>query len=88
MKLAAGTFTWVLGDHNLLRGGALKRVLAVLRENLELSVFYANFRCATYPKHWPDNALGGFDGAIDYFGNSVTQNHQVPKMVAITSRWM
>lgn len=67
--LAAGEYCWVLGDHNLVRPGALERVLATLRARPELDVFYCNFRCATYPDDWPQAASGGWDGPFNYLGN-------------------
>ena len=67
--LATGEFVWVLGDHNLMRPGALKRVLSALKANRRIDVFYVNFRCATYPEHWPDSAMQGYDGPFSYLGN-------------------
>jgi hypothetical protein len=68
-ELASGEYCWVLGDHNLLRPGALEQVLTVLRGRPELEVFYCNFRCASYPEQWPQAADGGWDGPFSYVGN-------------------
>ena len=68
-KLARGQFVWVLGDHNLLLPNALKTVVSRLKQDARLDVFYANFRCATWPEHWPDSAAGGHDGPFLYVGN-------------------
>jgi len=69
-ELAAGEFVWVLGDHNLMRPDALGRVLSALRANRHLEIFYVNFRCGTYPDHWPTAAVGGFDGPFSYLPES------------------
>ena len=69
-ELATGEYCWVLGDHNLMRPGALERVLVTLRTRSELDVFYCNFRCATYPGHWPQAAHGGWEGPFSYVGNT------------------
>ena len=76
-ELATGEYVWVLGDHNLLRPGALKRVLEVLKANPERDAFYANFRCASYPDQWPQSAWGGYDGPIKYNGNPDFENRPV-----------
>jgi hypothetical protein len=73
-KLATGDFSWVVGDHNLFRPGAIARVIGALRTHSHLQVFYANFRCADYPTHWPDTALGGYEGIFSYLGNSCIQD--------------
>jgi glycosyltransferase involved in cell wall biosynthesis len=73
-ELATGVFSWVVGDHNLFRPGAIARVISALRTRSHLQVFYANFRCADYPNHWPATALGGHDGAFSYLGNSSIQD--------------
>ena len=65
-KLATGKFSWVLGDHNLLRPNALNRLVQILRSHGSYSVMYASFRCALYPQHWPVEALNGYEGAFDY----------------------
>ena len=69
-KLARGTYVWVLGDHNLLRAGALSRVLKFLRENQTYDVFYMNFRVGMFPGDWPDSAVAGFDGTFSYEVNT------------------
>lgn len=64
--LAKGKYSWVLGDHNLLRPRMMSYVLDRLRQSPHPILHYTNFRCATYPDHWPDVAIGGFEGAYDY----------------------
>lgn len=73
-EFATGEFSWVVGDHNLFRPGAIARVIGVLRIDPNLQVFYANFRCAHYPTQWPDTALGGHEGSFSYLGNSSIQD--------------
>jgi glycosyltransferase involved in cell wall biosynthesis len=68
-SLAKGKYVWVLGDHNLLRPGALRQILNHLALNSQYDVFYVNYRAASYPEHWPDVAYGGFDGSYSYIGN-------------------
>lgn len=60
-ELARGEFVWVLGDDDLLRPGAVARVLARLEANPELDIIYLNFRHAVYEAHWPKHALGGYE---------------------------
>lgn len=72
--LATGRFVWVLGDHNLMRPGALSRLLACLQQSYNCSVFYVNFRAASFPSQWPENALAGFDGDHQYLGNPQVKN--------------
>lgn len=69
VKLASGEFSWVLGDHNLLRPHALQHVLEFLRSNREYAVCYLNFLAASYPEQWPDAAIGGHAGRYNYIGN-------------------
>ena len=67
--LANGDYVWILGDHNVLRFAALKRIISHLQECPEYDVLYVNFRVATYPQHWPQAAMGGYDGPFTYLGN-------------------
>jgi glycosyltransferase involved in cell wall biosynthesis len=69
VTLANGRFVWVLGDHNLLRSGALKHVVERLRNESQYDVFYVNFRVANFPEQWPTVATGGYDGNFAYLGN-------------------
>ena len=55
--LATGEYAWVLGHHNLVAPGALRRVTAALREHAATDVFYVNFRCARFPEQWPVDYL-------------------------------
>jgi hypothetical protein len=73
-ELATGSFVWVLGDHNLMIPGALQYVLETLKANINLNLFYANFRCATYPDQWPPAAVGGHDGQFHYLGNPMLES--------------
>jgi glycosyltransferase involved in cell wall biosynthesis len=68
-ELARGEFVWVLGDDDLLRLGALKRVLAKLEEHRELDLIYFNFRFANYPGQWPEEAFGGYEGQFNGVAN-------------------
>jgi len=68
-KLARGEYTWILGDHNLLRPKSLKYVLGRLRESQSFDVLYVNFQVAIYPDHWPEDAWGGYKGPFLYIGN-------------------
>lgn len=65
-KLAKGKYVWMLGSHNLLMPGALGYVLDTLAREDQCSVFYVNFRCASYPNQWPVGAAGGYDGCYEY----------------------
>ena len=68
-QFARGKFTWILGDHNLLRPGGLAHVLNRLRQQVDFQVFYVNFRVALYPEQWPSEATDGYDGPFTYLGN-------------------
>lgn len=76
--LARGTHVWVLGDHNLLRQGALQRVLACLKNHPGHQLFYMNFRTAAYPSQWPAVAIGGHEGSFQYLGNPEITDGVVP----------
>jgi glycosyltransferase involved in cell wall biosynthesis len=76
-ELATGEYSWVLGDHNLLRPGALRTVVQRLSEALECEVFYANFRCAAYPSQWPESVNAGHDGPYIYIGNTAVSDGHV-----------
>ena len=80
-ELARGEFVWILGDHNLMMPSALRHLVGVLSSEQELDLFYANFRCATYPSHWPTSAHSGYAGPFEYIGN--TELHDT-----VVSRWM
>jgi glycosyltransferase involved in cell wall biosynthesis len=69
-ELARGEFVWVPGDDDLLRPHALARVLKQLEANRHLDLLYLNFRHASYDKHWPEEAFGGYDGPFDGVYNS------------------
>lgn len=77
LEAARGRYVWVMGDHNLMRPDALAEVVAIVRANLNIEIFYANFRCATYPGDWPVAACGGHDGNYDYLGNESTDDYPV-----------
>jgi hypothetical protein len=78
-ELATGEFVWVLGDHNILMPGALQRLLEGLALQRELDLFYVNFRCATYPDHWPNSAHSGYAGPCSYIGNLDIHESSVPQ---------
>ncbi|MEY3227832.1 MAG: Abequosyltransferase RfbV [Planctomycetota bacterium] len=68
-NLARGQYVWVLGDHNLLRPGAIRRLLNELRQSPEYEIFYINYRVAVFPEQWPATATDGYDGVFTYLGN-------------------
>lgn len=72
-EFAQGKYVWILGDHNLIAPQALSRLLDELEAHPELDLFYSNFRCASYPNHWPKACAGGFDGEYEYMGNQRTE---------------
>ncbi|MFN9221331.1 MAG: glycosyltransferase family 2 protein, partial [Planctomyces sp.] len=78
--LANGEYVWVLGDHNLLRPGALSRLLTCLKQHRSHGVFYVNFLAASFPSQWPEEAVGGYDGEFQYLGNPEVRS-------GIVSRW-
>lgn len=61
-ELARGEYVWIPGDDDLLRPGAVARVLASLEANPGLDLIYLNFRHAVYEEHWPEHAPGGYEG--------------------------
>lgn len=64
-EMARGEWVWVLGDDDLLRPGALGRVLETIRDNPDLDAILLNFEFAQVETHWPDHALGGYAGPAD-----------------------
>jgi Glycosyl transferase family 2 len=78
-ELAQGRFVWILGDHNLMARGALKRLLTTLSDNAHLDVFYVNFQCANCPDQWPASAVGGYDGPHAYLANQKTGDRAVER---------
>jgi hypothetical protein len=74
LNCATGLFSWVLGDHNLLMPGSLKRILRTLRDHQSLDAAYVNYRAASYPEHWPNEAEGGYSGQFCYVGNNAVTN--------------
>jgi hypothetical protein len=67
---ARGEYAWGWNQHCLLQPGALDRVLGVLQAHADLDAVYVNFRCATYPRDWPDTAVGGYAGAFESLANA------------------
>lgn len=78
-SLARGEFVWVLGQHNLLMPGALRNVVEAVAAHRSLDALYANFRCATFPEHWPASAVGGYEGPYAYLGNPETVDRPVAR---------
>jgi glycosyltransferase involved in cell wall biosynthesis len=76
-EYATGAFVWLLGDDDLLTPGAVGIVLESLRNNPDLDSFYLNFRCAQFDDHWPESAVGGYDGAFDRYANADLRNRRV-----------
>ena len=68
-QLATGLYTWVLGDHNLLRPHALATVVRELTAHPDIQAFYINYRAANFPEHWPQSAVAGHEGEFSYVGN-------------------
>jgi glycosyltransferase involved in cell wall biosynthesis len=64
-EMARGEYVWVLGDDDLVRPGAVRRVLAALRANPDVDAFHLNFNSARHREHWPEHAHGGYDGRFD-----------------------
>lgn len=69
VKLASGEFSWVLGDHNLLKPHGLQQVVDFLLSHRSYEVCYINFLAASYPEQWPETALAGHEGSYKYVGN-------------------
>ena len=78
-ELARGRYSWVLGDHNLLRPNALRKVLQFIEGHSSFDAIYVNFRCATFPTHWPETANSGYDGNFAYLGNYELTSERVEK---------
>lgn len=78
-ELPRGEFVWLLGDDDVLRPGALGRVIDSIEANRDLQAFYVNFRGADYPRDWPDEAVGGYDGPFRYTANADLQDRHVPR---------
>jgi hypothetical protein len=76
---ARGEFVWCWNQHSLLQPGALEHLLALLECHGEYDVFYANFRCASYPDDWPGKAVGGYDGPFRYRCHEVLANRPVDR---------
>ena len=68
-ELARGEYVWVPGDDDLLRPKALARVVERLEAARGLELIYLNFRHATFETHWPESALGGYDGPYNGVSN-------------------
>ncbi len=64
-EMAQGEYVWVLGDDDLVRPGAVRRIVAALRDHPDLEAFHLNFNSARHREHWPEHARGGYDGRFD-----------------------
>ncbi len=70
-QMAQGEWVWVLGDDDLLRPGALARVVEALRGEAGpggpggVDALYLNFEQARLHLHWPEHAVGGYTGESD-----------------------
>ena len=64
-ELARGKYIWLLGDDDLLRPGAVKRMLSILENHSELNIFHLNYYITKYPAQWPADAVGGYDGPVE-----------------------
>ncbi len=76
---ARGEYVWVMSQHNLLLPSGLTGVLEALSANPHLDAFYINFRCATYPTHWPASAVGGYHGPFHYLCRTDQQSRQLDR---------
>ena len=76
-ELARGEFVWVIGDHNLMMPGAIRQLVSTLNSQPDLRQFYVNFRVASYPDNWPENANGGYDGFFRYTANDEIVDRKV-----------
>ncbi|MBK7972232.1 MAG: glycosyltransferase family 2 protein [Deltaproteobacteria bacterium] len=61
-EMARGDWVWMLGDDDLLRPGALGRVVETLRDNQNLDAILLNFEFARFEDQWPNRAPGGYTG--------------------------
>lgn len=84
-EMARGEYVWILGDDDLLRPGTVARVLEILRTNADLDAFYVNFRTARFEAHWPEHALGGYDGRFDLVVHRDCQNRRVGRWEELLS---
>lgn len=84
-EYAQGKYIWILGDDDLLLPSALVRVCKALQDNQLIDVFYVNFRIAVYDKHWPESAVGGFDGPFDHVANSELQDRNLTQWIDIVA---
>jgi glycosyltransferase involved in cell wall biosynthesis len=67
-SMARGEWVWVLGDDDLLRPGALARVVEALRGTdgpESVDALYLNFDIARVQRDWPQRAVGGYVGESD-----------------------
>lgn len=72
---AGGDFVWCLNQHSLLFPGALEYLVDLLESHPGEDVFYANFRCASFPDDWPEEASDGYDGTFRYLGHESRLDH-------------
>ncbi len=84
-EMARGQFVWVLGDDDLVRPGAVARVVEALQAHADLDAFYVNFRTARFDAHWPERAAGGYDGRFDRVANSDCRNRRVARWEELLS---
>jgi glycosyltransferase involved in cell wall biosynthesis len=74
-ELARGEFVWGLGDDDLIRPDAVRRVIETVEANRHLNLFYLNFRLAFYSQHWPAEAHGGYEGPFTEPANADLSDH-------------
>jgi glycosyltransferase involved in cell wall biosynthesis len=75
--LARGEYVWVIGDDDLVRPGAVARVLGCLEAHPEIDAYYMNCRYASHEFHWPENAIGGYDGPCSGINNPKVTDYPV-----------
>jgi hypothetical protein len=76
---ASGEFVWAWNQHCLIYPGALVQLLDVLAQHRDLDALYVNFRCASYPRDWPEEAVGGYAGPYDYVANAELQSRPIER---------
>jgi glycosyltransferase involved in cell wall biosynthesis len=84
-ELAQGEFVWLLGDDDLLCPNALSRIVSALEVNRGLELINLNFQHASFAESWPENAVGGYDGAAYGVVNPDLSDHPVSRWYELIS---
>lgn len=80
---AKGEYVLVLGDDDLIRSGALVRLVNEILRQPKLDAFYINFRIATDSQLWPDSSWGGYDGDYNAIGNSILEDRELDRWITV-----